>query len=166
MSHRDSKAGSEPKASALDTTFSVCTVCCVVLSCSVVSDSFRPHELQPTSIFCPWGFSRQEYWSGLPCPPPGNPPLIFLLITACNTPGMVSDPNVSAIISWYSLLPGWSGLWRRSSCVKHTWSYVLIQCPEASSSFHLPAPLKNSSYFQTNSPYEVTDVATSGLSDS
>ena len=20
------------------------------------------------------GFSRQEYWSGLPCPPPGNPP--------------------------------------------------------------------------------------------
>ena len=20
----------------------------------------------------PWGFSRQEYWSGLPCPPPGN----------------------------------------------------------------------------------------------
>ena len=88
MSHRDSKAGSEPKASALDATFSVCTVCCVVLSCSVVSDSFRPHELQPTSILCPWGFSRQEYWSGLPCPPPGNPPLIFLLITTCNTPGM------------------------------------------------------------------------------
>ena len=20
----------------------------------------------------PWGFSRQEYWSGLPCPPPGD----------------------------------------------------------------------------------------------
>ena len=23
---------------------------------------------------CPWGFSRQEYWSGLPCPPPGDLP--------------------------------------------------------------------------------------------
>ena len=23
---------------------------------------------------CPWGFSRQKYWSGLPCPPPGDPP--------------------------------------------------------------------------------------------
>ena len=23
-------------------------------------------------LFCPWGFSRQEYWSGLPCPPPGD----------------------------------------------------------------------------------------------
>ena len=22
----------------------------------------------------PWGFSRQKYWSGLPCPPPGDPP--------------------------------------------------------------------------------------------
>ena len=24
--------------------------------------------------FCPWGFSRQEYWSGLPCPPSGDLP--------------------------------------------------------------------------------------------
>ena len=28
----------------------------------------------PTSCLCPWGFSRQEYWSGLPCPPPGDLP--------------------------------------------------------------------------------------------
>ena len=25
-------------------------------------------------LICPWGFSRQEYWSGLPCPPPGDLP--------------------------------------------------------------------------------------------
>ena len=25
-------------------------------------------------LLCPRGFSRQEYWSGLPCPPPGNLP--------------------------------------------------------------------------------------------
>ena len=24
--------------------------------------------------FCPWRFSRQEYWSGLSCPPPGDLP--------------------------------------------------------------------------------------------
>ena len=23
---------------------------------------------------CPWGFSKQEYWVGLPCPPPGDLP--------------------------------------------------------------------------------------------
>ena len=25
-------------------------------------------------LLSPWGFSRQEYWTGLPCPPPGNLP--------------------------------------------------------------------------------------------
>ena len=44
-----------------------------VLCCaqSLVSDSWRPHGLQPARLLCPWGLSRQEYWSGLPCPPPG-----------------------------------------------------------------------------------------------
>ena len=42
-----------------------------VLSHSVVSDSLQPHGLWPTRLLCPWGFSRQEYWSGLPCPPSG-----------------------------------------------------------------------------------------------
>ena len=40
-------------------------------SCSVVSDSLRPHGHQaPPSM----GSSRQEYWSGLPFPSPGNFP--------------------------------------------------------------------------------------------
>ena len=42
-----------------------------MLSHSVVSDSLPLHGLQPTRLLCPWGFSRQEYWSGSPCPPPG-----------------------------------------------------------------------------------------------
>ena len=42
--------------------------CMYVLSRSVVSDSLRPHGLQPTRLLCSWGFSRQEYWSRLPCP--------------------------------------------------------------------------------------------------
>ena len=37
---------------------------------SVMSSSFRPYGLWPARLLCPWGFSRQEYWSGLPCPPP------------------------------------------------------------------------------------------------
>ena len=28
----------------------------------------------PTRLLCPWGFSRQEYWSGLSYPPPGDLP--------------------------------------------------------------------------------------------
>ena len=42
------------------------------ISRSVVSSSLRPHVLWPTRLLCPWGFSRQEYWSGAPCPPPGD----------------------------------------------------------------------------------------------
>ena len=28
----------------------------------------------PASLLCPWGFSRREYWSGLPCPFLGDLP--------------------------------------------------------------------------------------------
>ena len=37
---------------------------CAVLSGSVMS----------SRLLCPWGFSSQEYWSGLPCPPPVDLP--------------------------------------------------------------------------------------------
>ena len=55
--------------------FELMTSCVFVLSCSVVSDSFRPHGLYvahqaPLSM----GFSREEYWSGLSCPSPGDLP--------------------------------------------------------------------------------------------
>ena len=44
-------------------------ICSQVLShiqlCVIPSTVPRP---------APWGFSRQEYWSGLPCPPLGNLP--------------------------------------------------------------------------------------------
>ena len=38
-----------------------------VLSRSVVSNSLQPHELEPARLLNPWGFARQEYWSGSPC---------------------------------------------------------------------------------------------------
>ena len=42
--------------------------------CSVMSDSLTPHGLQPCQAPLSMGFSRQEYWSGLPFPFPGNLP--------------------------------------------------------------------------------------------
>ena len=46
-------------------------VCLVTQSCPTLCD---PCGLLPARLLCPWGFSRQEYWSGLPCPPPGDLP--------------------------------------------------------------------------------------------
>ena len=39
-----------------------------------MSDSLQPRGLQPARLLCPWGFSRQGYWSRLPCPPLGDLP--------------------------------------------------------------------------------------------
>ena len=50
----------------------LCTVCCAMFSCSVVSNSLWLYGLQPTRLLCPWGFSRQEKGSELPCPPSGD----------------------------------------------------------------------------------------------
>ena len=41
---------------------------------SVMSDSLRSHGLQPCRSPLSMGFSRQEYWSGLPFPSPGDLP--------------------------------------------------------------------------------------------
>ena len=51
-------------------------MCCAVLS--VLSRSVVSNSLQPVTVArlpCPWGFSRQEYWSWLPCLSPGDPQL-------------------------------------------------------------------------------------------
>ena len=60
-------------------------MCACLLSCSLVSHSATPRTVTrqvPLSM----GFSREEHWSELPCPPPGifptqglNPRLLHLL---------------------------------------------------------------------------------------
>ena len=55
-----------------------------MLSWSLVSDSLQPNGLSPPDS-CPWEFSSQEYWSGLPCstpedlPDPGSEPESYAL---------------------------------------------------------------------------------------
>ena len=46
-------------------------LCLVTQSCLTFRD---PMDYSPARLFCPWRFFRQEYWSGLPCPPPGDLP--------------------------------------------------------------------------------------------
>ena len=65
-----------------------------VLSRPVVSSSLQSHGLEPSRVLCPWGFSRQEYWSGLPCPPPGDLPNpgIKLKSPALQEDSLLSEP--------------------------------------------------------------------------
>ena len=50
------------------------TLCLVAQSCLTLQPHGQPNGLQPTRLLTPWEFSRQEYWSGLPCPPPEDIP--------------------------------------------------------------------------------------------
>ena len=50
----------------------MCCVLCAVLICPVVSDSFVTPWTAARQAPLSMGFPRQEYWSGLPCPPPGD----------------------------------------------------------------------------------------------
>ena len=56
----------------------VCVCVCVCAracsTTSVVSDSLRPHGPKLPRLLCPWGLFRQEYWSRMQCPPPGDLP--------------------------------------------------------------------------------------------
>ena len=45
-------------------------LCLVTQSCRTL----WPRGLQPSRPLRLWGFSRQEYWSGFPCPPPSFQP--------------------------------------------------------------------------------------------
>ena len=64
----------------------VCMICCV---CSVVSDSFATPWIVAHQVPLSMGFPRQEHWSGLPFPSPGDLP----------DPGI--EPTSLALTVWF-----------------------------------------------------------------
>ena len=61
-------ATSDPELVLVQVTQQVCTtLCCAVLSRSVVSDSLRPRGLQPARLLCPWDFPGKN--TGVGCHP-------------------------------------------------------------------------------------------------
>ena len=64
----------EPRIRISEAVFFLC-LCLVTQSCPTLCD---PMDCSPpgSSVLCPWGFSRQEYWSGLPSLPSGDLPNI------------------------------------------------------------------------------------------
>ena len=69
----------------------------------------------PAGLLCPWGFSRQEYWSGLPCPPPGD-----LLNPGIEPTSLMSPPMAGG---FFTLVP--PGMPLCNKCVSSTALEVL-----------------------------------------
>ena len=88
------------------------------VSCSVVSDSLRPYRLYPSRLLCPWDFSRQEYWSGLSFPSPGNlpGPEIEPRSPALQADSLPSEPSGNP---WTQGIPLISFIFKETTA--HTW---------------------------------------------
>ena len=77
---------------------------CVLIaqSCTTLCDPMD----QPTRLCCPWGFSRQKYWSGLPFSPPGDLPKpgIKSRSSALQADSLLSEPSMKTHNATYHLL--------------------------------------------------------------
>ena len=74
---------------------------------SVMSDSVWPHGLQPARVLCSWGFSRQEHWGGLPCPPLGDLPGPGISPTSLMSPAPAGEFFTTSA-PWAALLHAYS----------------------------------------------------------
>ena len=69
--------------------WTVCVCVCVCVSCSGVSDSLRPHGLQPTRLLHPWNFPGKSTGVGCHCLP-------LLWTTYISTIFSIDDPTAAA----------------------------------------------------------------------
>ena len=123
--------------------------------CSVVSD-FLPPWTRACQAPLSMGFSRQEYWSGLPFPPPGN-----LLDKGPNT-------HFLCLVHWQVEFLPWSHLGSPNQLCCAVLCLVaqscptlcdLMDCSPPGSSVHGDSPGKNTgvgchAFFQGNFPIQ------------
>ena len=64
-------------------------VCTKLLQlCSTLCDPMDYSPSPHPGLFCPWVFSRQKYWSGVPCPPSGDLPNSGIELTSPEYPAL------------------------------------------------------------------------------
>ena len=100
------------------------------VSCSVVSNSFQSCGTcqAPLSM----GFSRQEYGSGLPCPPPGCLP------NPGTEPTSTTSPALAGRL--FTTSATWEALSTNQRLVKHPHAFSAVQWALLCHSF-MPVPL-------------------------
>ena len=103
-------------AKALSVCVCVCVYSCACTLASVLSHLWLFGACSPPActgyrlqLLCPWGFSRQEFWSGLPFPSPEDLP----------DPGIEPAPLLSSVLT--------GGVSTTSATWEALWSHVLSQ---------------------------------------
>ena len=93
-------------------------LCLVIQLCPTFWD---PMDYKPSRLLCPWIFSTWEYWSGLPCPPPGDlpNPRIEPRSPALQADSLPSEPQGSSK-TWYGGLSGVCGQYNQK-----LWAHII-----------------------------------------
>ena len=103
---KEAELGFQPKESDSSTWTSPLMVCAGMFSRLWLFAAPRTIAyLAPLSM----GFPRQEYWEGLPCPPPGDLPNPGIKLVSLTPPTLVggfftTGTTWEVLLSWYSLL--------------------------------------------------------------
>ena len=123
-----------------------------VLSCSSPVQLLWPHGVEATRLLCPWEFSRQRYWSGLPCPPPGDLPNLGIKTrsTALQADSLPSEPpgkftRLQRLLDFF-LRSSWSQKKMLSHFHLSTLSWCLVGC------------LPNGNFSHSERPYYILQV--------
>ena len=129
-----------------------------------MSDSLRPYKTYPTRLLYPWGFSRQEYWNRLPCPPPGDLPDAEIEPPGPVTPALQADsltlsqwgspcsPDTLILYNVPIPLPFFSGVLIWSERCSYFTCFILAgYCSSASAS--------STFFFTYDSPYLVSTIS-------
>ena len=82
---------------------------CACSVTSVMSNSLRSHGLQPARLLYPRGLSRQEYWRGLPCPPPGDLPDPGIKPVSLMSPELAGEFFITST-TWVVCESGWTAV--------------------------------------------------------
>ena len=100
-----------------------CAVLCLVTqSCPTPCD---PTDYSPLGSSVPWGVSRQEYWSRLPCPPLGdlpNPeikprsPILQADSLPSELPGKPENTGVDSLFLLQGNFLTWESNWKLLHC--------------------------------------------------
>ena len=88
---------------------------CMLSHFSRVQHFVTPWTLQPDRAFLAMGFFRQEYWSGLPFPPPGDPPNLSI------EPVSLKSPSLA--IGFFTTSATWEAPWHN---VFKIYSYYFV----------------------------------------
>ena len=117
-------------------------VCMYTKSLQSCSTLLRPHGLWPSRLLCPLGFSRQEYWSGLLCPSPGDLPDPGIELKSLMSAGLAGilyhQRNLGSpqIHGFSSVAQSWHGWWWLNT--QHLISESWPQAVQDGLAFHPP----------------------------